>query len=436
MDPLRGDDASAVSAAAPAPQKSFLDGVLPQALQDGPVGAVVAGGAGLAALSLGLGLFRSGSRLAHVVRYGGSWLLVERAREYGTVNTSSGTPGEAHATAFAAATAAGGLFRELLGDARDGALAAKDEDATILYTCWGTEWRPFGRPRAKRRLESVVLKAGVAESIVGDVEDWGTNAEWYRSRGVPYRRGYLLHGPPGGGKTSFILSPRAARLGVCLLALSDEGLSDDRLALALSAVPPRCVVLLEDVDAAFVSRDDATRRPGAAGPSLTLSGLLNALDGAAASEGRVVFMTTNYVDRLDPALLRPGRRRREPLGRGRGPGGAALRCSTTRRGPRRRRLRRRRRRRVARGRGRPPSMAELQGFLLTRKFDRRRRRTRGHRRRCAWRRRRRRRPSTTTTTTTAAPVKSRGRKRLTALEVDRMVFNPQPGWEDDIGRIE
>ena len=155
-DPLRGD-ASAVSATAPAPQKSFLDGVLPQALQDGPVGAVVAGGAGLAALSHGLGLFRSGSRLAvsglrrhltttlevtskdpaypwvlhwlkeakgrsnasfkhvsaativgdeaggasfdlvpspgkHVVRYGGSWLLVERAREYGTVNTSSGTP--------------------------------------------------------------------------------------------------------------------------------------------------------------------------------------------------------------------------------------------------------------------------------------------------------------------------------------------------------
>ena len=178
MDPLRGDASAAT--AAPAPQKSFLDGVLPQALQDGPVGAVVAGGAGLAALSLGLGLFRSGSRLAvsglrrhltttlevtskdpaypwvlhwlkeakgrsnasfkhvsaativgdeaggasfdlvpspgkHVVRYGGSWLLVERAREYGTVNTSSGTPWEKLTlTAFASpATAAGGLFRDL-----------------------------------------------------------------------------------------------------------------------------------------------------------------------------------------------------------------------------------------------------------------------------------------------------------------------------------
>jgi chaperone BCS1 len=40
---------------------------------------------------------------------------------------------------------------------------------------------------------------------------------------------------------------------------------------------------------------------------VTLSGLLNALDGVASSEGRIVFMTTNYIDRLDPALIRPGR---------------------------------------------------------------------------------------------------------------------------------
>ena len=40
---------------------------------------------------------------------------------------------------------------------------------------------------------------------------------------------------------------------------------------------------------------------------LTFSGLLNAIDGVTSTEGRIVFMTTNYVDRLDPALIRPGR---------------------------------------------------------------------------------------------------------------------------------
>ena len=343
------EDPSTVKVAAP---RSFMDSL--PALQEGPGAAVLAGGAGLAALSLGLGIFRSTSRLAvsglrrhltrtlevtskdpaypwvlqwlkeakrvggsgfkhvsaatsfgedgdgggasfdlvpapgrHVVRYGGHWLLVERAREYGTVNTSSGTPWEKLTlTAFAGGSPAedeGALFVGLLGEARDAALAARDEGATVVYTCWGTEWRPFGRPRAKRPLGSVVLKAGVAEAVVDDVRDWAASGEWYRSRGVPYRRGYLLHGPPGGGKTSFILA-LAGHLGldVCLLALSDEGLSDDRLALALSAVPPNCVVLLEDIDAAFVSRDDvaAGRKQGTASHSLTLSGLLNALDRA------------------------------------------------------------------------------------------------------------------------------------------------------------
>lgn len=68
-------------------------------------------------------------------------------------------------------------------------------------------------------------------------------------------------------------------------------------------------MLLEDVDAAFLSRDLAAENPvkyqGLG--RLTFSGLLNALDGVASTEARIVFMTTNHVDRLDPALIRPGR---------------------------------------------------------------------------------------------------------------------------------
>lgn len=69
-------------------------------------------------------------------------------------------------------------------------------------------------------------------------------------------------------------------------------------------------MLLEDIDAAFPSREDADgtdTRPANAGSNVTFSGLLNVLDGVAASEERLVFMTTNHADRLDPALIRPGR---------------------------------------------------------------------------------------------------------------------------------
>lgn len=79
--------------------------------------------------------------------------------------------------------------------------------------------------------------------------------------------------------------------------------------LNFSVAPQQSIILLEDIDAAFVSRED-TKHQKAAFEGLnrvTFSGLLNCLDGVASTEARIVFMTTNYLDRLDPALIRPGR---------------------------------------------------------------------------------------------------------------------------------
>merc|ERR1719495_966570 len=125
-----------------------------------------------------------------------------------------------------------------------------------MYTCVGAEWRPFGHPRAKRPISSVVLDAGVGEAIVKDVREFMTSEGWYRERGIPYRRGYLLHGPPGCGKSSFIMA-LAGELDfcVCILNLSDRGMSDDRLQHLLNTAPLRSIILLEDIDAAFVSRE-------------------------------------------------------------------------------------------------------------------------------------------------------------------------------------
>uniref|UniRef100_A0A4X1UJE2 Mitochondrial chaperone BCS1 n=1 Tax=Sus scrofa TaxID=9823 RepID=A0A4X1UJE2_PIG len=232
----------------------------------------------------------------------GKWIRVERSREMQMIDLQTGTPWES--VTFTALGTDRKIFFNILEEARELALQ-QEEGKTVMYTAVGSEWRPFGYPRRRRPLNSVVLEQGLADRIVRDIREFIDNPS-----GIPYRRGYLLYGPPGCGKSSFITA-LAGELqhSICLLSLTDSSLSDDRLNHLLSVAPQQSLVLLEDVDAAFLSRDLAAENPvkyqGLG--RLTFSGLLNALDGVASTEARIVFMTTNHVDRLDPALIRPGR---------------------------------------------------------------------------------------------------------------------------------
>jgi len=200
------------------------------------------------------------------------------------------------------------LFTNILEESRDLALTST-VGKTVMYTAFGSEWRTMGYPRRKRPLSSVVLDYGVSEKIHDDIQEFTTNAKWYMDRGIPYRRGYLLYGPPGCGKSSYIFALAGAiDYSICVLNLSDKTMADDRLAYLLTNAPEQSIILLEDIDAAFVSRDLTDNPIAYQGMGrLTLSGLLNALDGVASTEARVLFMTTNYIDRLDKALIRPGR---------------------------------------------------------------------------------------------------------------------------------
>jgi chaperone BCS1 len=172
-------------------------------------------------------------------------------------------------------------------------------------------------------MSSIVLQPGVKDMLLDDCKDFMNSQDWYAERGIPFRRGYLLYGVPGSGKTSLIHS-LAGELGldIYVLSLSAKGMSDDQLGKLMNQLPSKSVVLLEDLDAAFTratNRDEKstgspdpknlveTKAAEADGSTLTLSGLLNAMDGVAAAEGRLLFATTNHLDRLDAALSRPGR---------------------------------------------------------------------------------------------------------------------------------
>lgn len=218
------------------------------------------------------------------------------------------------------------ILKDLLDTARE-AYSKKDEKKTIIYRAqlnarYDAWWRR-SMSRSSRPLSTVILSDKVKQELVDDIADYlspGTR-KWYANRGIPYRRGYLLYGPPGTGKSSLSLALAGHfNLPIFIMSLTSPQATEENVSTLFDKLPRHCVILLEDIDAAglTLSReaiegdDDAADAPAdeviaTGGAQISLSGLLNVLDGVASQEGRVLVMTTNHLERLDKALIRPGR---------------------------------------------------------------------------------------------------------------------------------
>jgi chaperone BCS1 len=174
--------------------------------------------------------------------------------------------------------------------------------AVYVPSPYNNEWTR-ARLGNNRKLDSVVLKAGQKEAILADLNRFFAGRERYETLGIPWRRGYLLYGPPGTGKTSLVTALASElSLNVCVLSLASPNVTDEKISNLLASVPNRSVILIEDVDAFFQQRNKADT-----GVKVSYSGFINALDGVAAHEGSVVFLTTNHPQLIDEAAIRSGR---------------------------------------------------------------------------------------------------------------------------------
>jgi len=214
-----------------------------------------------------------------------------------------------------------GLIRRLLVAVQTLAMRGS-ENHVDLWHCVRTgkgdvEWE-IAATIAKRPASTVVLDDGVMDDVLKDVAKFIDREAWYVARNIPHRRGYLLEGPPGCGKTSLIrVVASEFNLPLCCVQLKGSRVGEAGIEAVLHKAPEGAIIFIEDIDCAeqggVASRAGQENNSvhvvaGTSDPAkVTMSELLNAIDGLGAQTGRLLFMTTNHPERLDEALVRDGR---------------------------------------------------------------------------------------------------------------------------------
>ncbi|KAK7250895.1 hypothetical protein RIF29_33652 [Crotalaria pallida] len=160
--------------------------------------------------------------------------------------------------------------------------------------------------------ETVALEREVKELVLEDLKRFMKMKEYYRKVGKAWKRGYLLYGPPGTGKSSLIAAmANYLNFDIYDLELTELQCNSD-LRKLLIGMANRSILVVEDIDCTIEFHDrmaESQEDTGRRNKKVTLSGLLNFIDGLWSSCGdeRIIVFTTNHKDKLDPALLRPGR---------------------------------------------------------------------------------------------------------------------------------
>lgn len=166
-------------------------------------------------------------------------------------------------------------------------------------------WSCTGSVLTPRPMDTLFFDSGIKERIITHLDNWLANEQIYLNRGLIYKTGILLYGTPGTGKSS--LASAIANYLQCGLVTIDcttfDSLNVAEVAESINADEDRYVILLDEIDSVFGSRENEKDSAKTA----RITKLLSFLDSPNSPSNVVFVATTNYIDKLDKAALRKGR---------------------------------------------------------------------------------------------------------------------------------
>jgi len=182
--------------------------------------------------------------------------------------------------------------------------ACHEPETLLIYTYDAAQsyWKKYGK--VQRRDEgTLIINENEKTKLLTDIMKFVKAEKEYDKFGIPYKRNYLFHGKPGTGKSSLVnIIANKTNRSIYIIPFSSE-LTDAGLFSAINGINNEsAILLLEDIDCIFQNREKSNDES-----HVSFSALLNILDGVTRVKSLITIITTNYVKKLDSALIRPGR---------------------------------------------------------------------------------------------------------------------------------